>query len=381
MQREDLGFHPEHIPRHHRTGPAQVVGAQPDEAPARLRPTLDEQTHRQRHGMPPRCHQPAEDTRLGGNLVEMKWLGVKGSCKRLDRVRIQGDLAARVALPDGEVLQGDYFAAHMCLVLFAVESHPRYSLIVAANRDEFYDRPTASAEFWPDAPSVLAGRDLRAGGTWLGLDRQGRFAAVTNYRQGEREPPVPRSRGWLVSDFLTAETAAATHIAHVTTDAALYNGFNLIVGDARELWYFSNREGRARVLGPGVYGLSNHLLDTAWPKVSMAKRGLESLLAAPGSELVAELLSLLSDRTRPADDRLPSTGVGLEWERLLSSAFITASDYGTRSSTVLLMGRDGGVVFVERTFGTGGIPGGLARFEFQLDLPAGNGGELRGAVE
>ena len=262
----------------------------------------------------------------------------------------------------------------MCLVLFAVESHPRYSLIVAANRDEFYDRPTASAAFWTDAPSVLAGRDLRAGGTWLGLDRRGRFAAVTNYRQGEREPPAPRSRGRLVSDFLTVETHAARHIARVTGDAAIYNGFNLIAGDARELWYFSNREGRARVLGPGVYGLSNHLLDTAWPKVSSAKRGLESLLAAPGSALVAELLGLLSDRTRPADDLLPSTGVGLEWERLLSSAFITAPEYGTRSSTVLLVDRDGGVVFVEQTFGPAGIPGGRARFEFQLARPAGEEG-------
>jgi uncharacterized protein with NRDE domain len=257
----------------------------------------------------------------------------------------------------------------MCLVLFAVESHPRYSLIVAANRDEFYDRPTAPAAFWTDAPSILAGRDLRAGGTWLGLDRRGRFAAVINYRQGEREPPAARSRGRLVSDFLTTEIHAVEHIERVTSDAALYHGFNLIAGDARELHYFSNREGRARVLGPGVYGLSNHLLDTAWPKVSSAKRGLEALLAAPGSELVGELLGLLSDKTRPSDDLLPSTGVGLEWERLLSSAFITAPDYGTRSSTILLVARDGGVVFVEQTFGPGGIPGGLAHFAFQLDGP------------
>ena len=269
----------------------------------------------------------------------------------------------------------------MCLVLFAVESHPRYSLIVAANRDEFYDRPTTPAAFWPDAPSVLAGRDLRAGGTWLGLDRRGRFSAVTNYRQGEREPPATRSRGRLVSDFLTAETPAARHIARVSSEASLYNGFNLIAGDARELYYFANREGHPRVLGPGVYGLSNHLLDTAWPKVSSAKRGLEALLAAPASELVAELLGLLSDRTRPADDLLPSTGVGLEWERLLSSAFITAPDYGTRSSTVLLVAPDDGVVFVEQTFGSGGIPGGLARFEFQLDGPDGDESEPPGAVQ
>jgi uncharacterized protein with NRDE domain len=261
----------------------------------------------------------------------------------------------------------------MCLVMFALESHPRYSLIVAANRDEFYDRPTAPATFWPDAPSVLAGRDLRAGGTWLGLDRRGRFAAVTNYRQGAREPTAPRSRGHLVSSFLMSKTHAGEHFARVTAEAALYSGFNLIAGDARELHYLSNREGRARVLGPGVYGLSNHLLDTDWPKVSSARRGLEALLTVSGTELVAEMLTLLSDRTRPADDLLPSTGVGLEWERLLSSAFITTADYGTRSSTVLLVARDGGVVFVEQTFGPGGYPAGMARHEFQLDRPVVDG--------
>jgi uncharacterized protein with NRDE domain len=259
----------------------------------------------------------------------------------------------------------------MCLVLLALESHPDYFLIVAANRDEFYDRPTSPAAFWPDSPSVLGGRDLRAGGTWLGVDRRGRFAAVTNYRQGEREPTAPRSRGRLVSDFLTSDTDARAHIARIINDAALYNGFNLIAGDFRELYYFSNREGRARLLSPGVYGLSNHLLDTAWPKVSSAKRALEMLLAGPGSELATDLLAILSDRSLPADDLLPSTGVGLEWERLLSSAFITSTEYGTRSSTVLLVARDGSVVFVEQTFGPGGKPGRLARHEFQLEDHAG----------
>jgi uncharacterized protein with NRDE domain len=256
----------------------------------------------------------------------------------------------------------------MCLVLVALGSHPEYPLIVAANRDELYDRPTAPAAFWSDAPWVLAGRDLQAGGTWLGIDRRGRFAAVTNYRQGQREAAAPRSRGRLVSDFLMTVTPAQEYLASVIEDAALYRGFNLIAGDARQLYYFSNREGRARILSPGLYGLSNHLLDTAWPKVSSAKQALGALLAVRESELIGGLLSLLSDRGRPADELLPSTGVGLEWERLLSSAFIESTDYGTRSSTVLLVDRGGGVVFVERTYGPGGERAGETHHEFRQDL-------------
>jgi uncharacterized protein with NRDE domain len=258
----------------------------------------------------------------------------------------------------------------MCLVLIALNSHPDYSLIVAANRDEFYDRPTAPAAFWADAPSVLAGRDLKAGGTWLGIDRRGRFAAVTNYRQGRRERPAPRSRGRLVSDFLRTDTGARHHLQRVQGDAALYNGFNLIAGDARELLYCSNREGRARSLPPGVYGLSNHLLDTAWPKVTATKSGLTALLNGSASGLSAGLFALLSDRSRPTDDLLPSTGVGREWERLLSSAFIASDDYGTRSSTVVLAGRDAGIIFIERPFGRRGEPGPEARFQFRADIDA-----------
>jgi uncharacterized protein with NRDE domain len=251
----------------------------------------------------------------------------------------------------------------MCLVLIALDSHPEYSLIVAANRDEFYDRPTAPAAFWADAPSVLAGRDLKAGGTWLGIDRRGRLAAVTNYRQGERESPAPRSRGRLVSDFLTTDAGALEHMERVRSEAGLYNGFNLIAGDAGGLFYYSNREGRVRTLSPGVYGLSNHLLDTPWPKVAATKNAFSVLLNGGASKLTSDLFALLSDRSRPAEGLLPSTGVGPEWERLLSSAFIASDDYGTRSSTVVLAGRDGRVVFVERSFGPGGASGAEARFE------------------
>jgi uncharacterized protein with NRDE domain len=259
----------------------------------------------------------------------------------------------------------------MCLLLIALDSHPDYSLIVAANRDEFYDRPTAPAGFWDDAPAILAGRDLKAGGTWLGIDRRGRFAAVTNYRQGRRERPTPRSRGHLVSGFLTTSTGVREYIERTQADAALYNGFNLIAGDSRELLYYSNREGHARALEPGVYGLSNHLLDTAWPKVTATKSAFGALLNGGAPELIDGLIGLLSDRNQPADDQLPRTGVGREWERLLSSAFIASSNYGTRCSTVVLVGQDGGIVFVERNFGPGGTPAEQSRFTLSIRDPSG----------
>jgi len=254
----------------------------------------------------------------------------------------------------------------MCLVLTVYDSHPDYRLIVAANRDEFHDRPTLPAAFWADAPEVLAGRDLRAGGTWLGIDRAGRFGAVTNYRQGRREAGAARSRGRLVSDYLTGEQSSESHIVTVEGEAALYNGFSLLAGDARELVYFSNREGIVRRLAPGVHGLSNHLLDTPWPKVSTGKAALGALGRERAPELTADLLELLSDREQPADSLLPETGVGPEWERLLSSAFIATAEYGTRSSTVVLIGRDDRVVFVERSFGPNGVAAGEVSYEFAL---------------
>jgi uncharacterized protein with NRDE domain len=254
----------------------------------------------------------------------------------------------------------------MCLILIALDSHPDYALVVAANRDEFYERPTAAAAFWTDHPRVLGGRDLKAGGTWLGIDRRGRWAAVTNFRQGEREPVAPRSRGHLVSDYLTTEIDARSHLDRVERAASLYNGFNLIAGDPRELLYFSNREGRRQALGPGVYGLSNHLLDTAWPKVTTGKTALGALLTRDASELIPSLFALLSDRSQAADPSLPQTGVSPAWERLLSSAFISSTEYGTRSSTVVLVDRDGAVIFVERSFGGDGTPAGEVRKEFQL---------------
>jgi uncharacterized protein with NRDE domain len=254
----------------------------------------------------------------------------------------------------------------MCLLLIALQSHPDYPLILAANRDEFYDRPTAAADFWSAAPEVLGGRDLKAGGTWLGITRRGRVAAVTNYREGPREPEAPRSRGSLVSDFLIEGFSPEEYLQRVHRDADRYRGFNLLVGDPSALWYYSNREGQARSLQPGAYGLSNHLLDTPWPKVAALKGGFTPLLGSPEAELTHRLFQLLSDRRQARDSDLPVTGVSPDWERVLSSAFIVSSNYGTRSSTVILFRQDRNIIFIERSFGPGGTAAGEARYQLGL---------------
>ncbi len=251
----------------------------------------------------------------------------------------------------------------MCLALLAVDIHPRYRLVVAANRDEFYDRPTTPASRWDDAPQVLAGRDLQAGGTWLGVTAAGRVALVTNYREGRRPPPGAPSRGRLVAEYLLGEETPGAYVERVAARDAEYPGYNLIAGDRDGLVYHSNRGGETRALGAGVYGLSNHLLDTPWPKVERSKAGLFRLLESDGAPLLDGLLDLLADHARPADHELPDTGIGLEWERLLGSAFIASGTYGTRSSSVVLVERDGSITFVEQTFGPGGERLGRARHE------------------
>jgi uncharacterized protein with NRDE domain len=237
----------------------------------------------------------------------------------------------------------------MCLILFAYKVHPSYNLILAANRDEFYERPSSAAEFWEDAPQVLAGRDLQEGGTWMGIDRAGRFAAITNYRDPASWKNNAPSRGGLVSSYLCGNQSADDYLGKISRQAQLYNGYNLIVGDRHELLTYSNR-GERQKLNPGIYGLSNHLLNTSWPKVSRGKKLLAATLNKKGVELEDELFAVLADRKIPADDKLPDTGIGLEWERVLSSIFIESPVYGTRSSTILLIGKNGRVKFVEKVY-------------------------------
>ncbi|HXV22566.1 MAG TPA: NRDE family protein [Desulfuromonadales bacterium] len=237
----------------------------------------------------------------------------------------------------------------MCLILFAHKVHPDYPLVLAGNRDEFYDRPTAPAAFWADAPEILAGRDLVGGGTWLGITRAGRLATVANYRQPAEKHVQGLSRGLLTVDFLCGASTPQSYLETVARLGEGCKGFNLLVADGDEFAYYSNRDGVIRRLTPGIYGLSNALLDTPWPKVAQGKAALEGLLTAGPPELEA-LLAILADTSRPADHLLPDTGVGLERERLLSSRFIASPDYGTRASTVVLVDRTGRVTFVERSF-------------------------------
>jgi uncharacterized protein with NRDE domain len=250
----------------------------------------------------------------------------------------------------------------MCLILFAWKMHENYPLVLAANRDEFYDRPSAPAAFWEDAPDLLAGRDLRDRGTWLGITRGGRVAALTNYRDPASLKIGAPSRGMLVGDYLRGREIPEAYLHRIAPGADRFNGFNLLVGDTEDLFCFSNRGARER-LDPGIYGLSNALLDTPWAKVERGKTALSALLKEKMDPSPEALFALLTDRTRPPDDRLPDTGVGLAWERILSPLFIESPVYGTRSSTVLLIDRRGGVTFVERVFNGAAEPR-TARFIF-----------------
>ena len=239
----------------------------------------------------------------------------------------------------------------MCLILFAHRAVPGHVLVLAANRDEFFARPTEPASHWTDAPHVLAGRDLEKGGTWLGVTRDGRWAAVTNYRDGTRPETGSRSRGELVARYLLKGSSAASYAAAVVSAGSEYHGFNLLVGDTEGVHYVSNHGAQPQALRPGIYGLSNHLLDTPWPKVARGKRDMEALLGANSEDPTEPLLALLADRRPAAAEALPETGVSRDWEKLLSSAFIRAPGYGTRASSVLLIEYSGAASLCERSFG------------------------------
>ncbi len=240
----------------------------------------------------------------------------------------------------------------MCLILLSYEVHPVFKLVLAANRDEFYDRPTASLQAWEDEPQIIAGRDLKGGGTWLGVSPNGRLAAITNYRDpGNLKPDAP-TRGTLVTTFLSGEMSAYGYLEELSVSAGVYNGFNLIVYDGRNLCFFSNQEGLVRSIPPGVHGLSNHLLDTPWPKV---ERGLALFRTATAKAAISrkDIFEILRDRNFPPDSQLPKTGVGIKWERILSPLFIASDIYGTRSSAIVSIDADGEVIFAERTYNGG----------------------------
>lgn len=253
----------------------------------------------------------------------------------------------------------------MCLVLIGYRTHPRYPLVLAANRDEFHARPAEALHWWSDGVRMLAGRDLQAGGSWLGLDAAGRMALVTNYRDPSLPRPEGTSRGSLVGEFLGSAQSATGFAQATAARARQFSGFNLLAMDRKGLAYVtSHPEPEARMLAPGIYGLSNRELDTPWPKLLRARASFERELAGDHPEPAA-LMGLLSDRSITADAKLPDTGIGLEWERLLSSAFIVSDSYGTRCSTVVLVNSEGIASIEERSHAPDGSVSGRIRMAFR----------------
>lgn len=237
----------------------------------------------------------------------------------------------------------------MCLILLAYKAHPKYNLIVAANRDEFYRRLTAPAGFWEDAPQILAGRDLEKMGTWMGVTTSGRFAALTNYRDPSELTAEKLSRGELVAEFLKGSDDPHTYLEKADASRMCFPGFNLLAGNQEGLYYYSNKQGVVQQVTPGIHGISNHLLNTSWPKVEKGKAGLARIIREDRQTMADDLLVHMENADPAPEQSLPSTGVSLEWERLLSPMFIKSEEYGTRSSTVILMNEEE-IIFKERVF-------------------------------
>jgi uncharacterized protein with NRDE domain len=253
----------------------------------------------------------------------------------------------------------------MCLLVIAWQVHPRYRLVVAANRDEFHERPTEPMALWPPPDDLIAGRDLRAGGTWLGVDRRRRFGIVTNFRELQRPAPGAPSRGNLIPGYLRNPAPVTEYIHNLEAVAEQYSGFNLLLTDQDSLWYVSNRAPRfAQSLPPGIYGLSNELLDTPWPKLQRVRQRFDALINQADTLPEEALFAILADPTQAGvDDSLPDTGLSREWEQLLSSPFISNGEYGTRCSTLVRIDETGALTLNERRFGPQGILLGDTRFD------------------
>lgn len=246
----------------------------------------------------------------------------------------------------------------MCLILFAYQQHPDYPLIMLSNRDEFFSRPSQAAHFWPDLPSIFAGRDKEASGTWLGVNKNGRIAAVTNFREPTQNQTYPLSRGELTAKFLQGNQHPNTYLQNIDTKQHLYSGFNLLVGTTEQLYYYSNRQREILQLPKGIHGLSNSLLNSPWPKVDTGKAALKQQLSQLDRQT---LINILLDKQQHNDLLLPNTGIGIEAERMLSSRFIHSEHYGTRAATLLLIDKHGHMDFIEQTFLPDGSKGQLTQ--------------------
>ena len=242
------------------------------------------------------------------------------------------------------------FALCMCILFIAIQQHPEYPLIIAANRDEFHQRPTQAAHYWPETPELLAGKDLKAGGSWMGVNKQGRIAALTNIRDPQHFVADKQSRGSLVTEFLTRKVSPHNYLQQLQQSATQYNGFNLLFGDYQHLQVFNSATNSCQPLTKGTWGLSNAALNSPWPKVSAGMQQLETYCQQTVTPRSEDLFALLQNQQKAADETLPSTGVSLEWERQLSSIFIQGEEYGTRSSSILMLNANNQLQWHDRTY-------------------------------
>ncbi|REL37615.1 NRDE family protein [Rhodohalobacter sp. SW132] len=240
----------------------------------------------------------------------------------------------------------------MCLIVFSYKNHPRYPLILAGNRDEFYERPTQKAHFWENEPTILAGKDLKAGGTWLGLSKRGTLAALTNYRDFKTARESHQSRGILIPRFLTNDENPESTLQRFLQQREDFDGYNLLAGSVSRLYYLTNIRGIYHPIEPGIHGLSNAFLDTPWPKVEHAKAMFRESISSEEPDKEAIFRMLKNDKKYPAA-HLPDTGLSPEMERAVSPLFIRTSDYGTRCSTLLMVDTNHNVTFIERTYPSG----------------------------
>jgi len=256
----------------------------------------------------------------------------------------------------------------MCLIHFNLQGHPNYKLIVAANRDEQYSRPTEKAHFWPDSPEILAGRDSLQHGTWLGVTKSGRFAALTNIRKYDlaMEEPAEKSRGAIVRGYLESTEGPVDFIESIRKEKEAYAGFNIILGDAEHLYHYNNVEDILAKVEPGTHSLSNATLNTPWPKVTNGKRMLDHYIHSTDKINPDQLFQILENKEEAEDSTLPETGIGIKLERKLSASFIRTPEYGTRSASVLLIDKDNQLVFKERTYQHGILE---EEKEFNFSLP------------